>query len=153
MQARCYWDYWRVYKSAGTNLYNANQTPVSGEWLLDGQPWPGEVAAGPGEGETRVFSGFFVLPTAQKQDISLQFTLPPKTLELDQAGNLVYHLDVQKQAGLSHLPFVLQIRPPQGYKLVPPGDPWAFDPGSGFWVWSGEITQPQQFELSFSGTP
>ncbi|MCJ7702178.1 MAG: DUF4012 domain-containing protein, partial [Anaerolineales bacterium] len=132
MQTRCYWDYWRVYKPPGTNLYNANQTPVSGEWLLDGQPWPGEVAAAPGEGDTRMFSGFFVLPTAQKQDISLQFTLPLDTLELDQAGNLVYRLKVQKQAGLSHLPFVLQIRPPQGFQLDPPGDPWTFEPGSGF---------------------
>ncbi len=150
MQVRCYWNYWRVYTSPKTHLYYANATPVSAEWLLNGEDWAGEATIDAGEGDTQTVSGLFVLPVGQKQDIALQFRLPSGVIRRLPDNDLYYNLRIQKQAGLLHLPFVLQVKPPQGYDLVNPEPNWAIDQNSGFWIWSGEITSTQDFELAFS---
>jgi len=150
MLARCYWNYWRVYTGPETQLYYANETPVSAEWLLNGEDWAGQATIYSGENHTQTSSGLFVLPAGQKQDVVLQFILPSRVIRRLSDNNLYYNLRIQKQPGLSHLPFVLQVNPPRGYELVNPESDWAIDRYSGFWVWSGEITNTQDFELIFS---
>jgi hypothetical protein len=148
LQKRCYWNYWRVYKSAGTGLYAANQTPVPGEWLLNGRDWDGRATIEPGINDTEMASGLFVLPTNQSQDVVLQFALPPEVIVPTNEDELVYKLEVHKQAGLDDLPVSIQVRPPQGTQLKA-GDPWRYDQSSGFWIWDGRVTTPERFELVF----
>jgi len=150
MQQRCYWDYWRLYTRADTRLTEANRTPVPGEWLLDGTPWDGEVTTQPGEQGTQEIAGFFVLPTSQQQDLSLQFDLPGEILKKGKNNAWVYKLRIQKQAGLADLPLVLQIRAPAGTQWATPESGWQLDSASGFWIWSGKIEFPSEFELVFS---
>ena len=150
MQVRCYWNYWRVYTGPKTRLYGANETPVSAEWLLNGEDWAGQAMIDAGESDTQTVSGLFVLPVGQEQDIALQFVLPSSVIRKLPDNDLYYNLRIQKQAGLSHLPLVLQVKPPHGYALVNPEPNWAIDQDSGFWIWSGDITSAQDFELAFS---
>ncbi|MBT3391940.1 MAG: DUF4012 domain-containing protein [Chloroflexi bacterium] len=149
MQARCYWDYWRAYIAPDTAVIGTNSTPVSGTWLLSGEDWAGEVSSGTGEGNAQMLSGFFVLPSAQNQDIVLELVLNPRILQRYVAGTLSYSLRVQKQAGLLTLPLVLQIKPPSGYQITKPETGWAQDSESGFWVWSGDMMGTQEFEITF----
>lgn len=150
MQIRCYWDFWRVYTLPDTAVINANHTPVPGEWLLSGEDWPGGISIESGEGNTRVISGLFVLPTAVSQDISVQFLLPSRILRPLGDGQLEYTLRILKQAGLNHLPMVLQVKPPQGYQVNDPGEGWEFNQYSGFWIWTGKIFNTRDFRLLFS---
>lgn len=147
LQRRCYWNYWRVYKPTGTQLYAANQTPVPGEWLLDGQDWHGHATIKIGINDTEVVSGLFVLPTDRSQDVVLQFALPPDVIVQTNEDDWVFKLKVDKQAGLDDLPLSLQMKPPHGYQLQEAGDPWRFDQNSGFWIWDGKVIMPEQFEV------
>ena len=149
MQTRCYWDYWRAYIAPDTAVFETNSTPVSAEWLLSEEDWVGEVSSATGEGNAQTLAGFFVLPTAQSQDIVAQLVLNPRLLQRQTDGQLVYQLKVQKQAGLTDLPFVLQISPPVGYQTSGLGPDWTQDSESGFWVWSGKIIAPQVFYVTF----
>jgi len=128
----------------------ASQTPVPGEWLLTGEDWSGEITVETGDGDTQVVSGLFVLPTASSQDLFLQITLPRKVLAQQKKDELAYNLRVQKQAGLSQLPIVLQVKPPGGYQLYDLTPGWVLEKNSGFYIWTGEITSTQDFELLFS---
>jgi len=150
MQARCYWDFWRVYTRVGTRLYQANTDPISGEWLLSGEDWPGEVNTTTGEGNSQVISGFMLLPTNEQKAVALQLLLPSQVIKQGDDNQLLYLLRIQKQAGLSVLPFVLQIKPPEGYQLKPPDSDWDFDEQTGFWIWSGQIINPWEIELVFT---
>jgi hypothetical protein len=155
-QKRCYLDYWRVYTHQGTRVYSANQTPIPGEWLLNGEDWAGEININSESLHHQEIAGLFMLPTSQSQDIVLQLLHPPQWLKQTQDGLLNYNFRIQKQAGLSELPFVLQINPPPGYQLVNPGTEWRNDADTGFWVWEGQIIEPRHFELYFapsSATP
>ena len=149
LQKRCYWNTWRVYKPAGTGLYAANQTPVPGEWLLDGQDWGGHATIEPGINDTEVVSGLFVLPTNQHLDVSLQFVLPAKVIEKTSEDTFIYRLKAEKQAGLKSLPLRIQIKPPSGYKFKNMADGWELDQNTAFWIWEGEIRDAQIFELTF----
>jgi hypothetical protein len=149
LQKRCYWNYWRVYKPTGTQLYAANQTPVPGEWLLNGQDWSGHATIATGVNQTQVVSGLFVLPTNQHQDVSLQFVLPPEVIEQTSADTYVYRLKIGKQAGLKSLPVSVQIKPPSGYQLKNMADEWQLDQDTTFWIWEGEIRDARMIELTF----
>jgi hypothetical protein len=150
MQIRCYWNYWRVYTQPGTILTSNNQTPVPGKWLLTGEDWSGDVAVGIGEGNTQVLSGLFVLPTGRTQDLLLQFDLPPEVLKKINNDDIVYNLRLQKQAGLSKYPVVIQVKPPDGTQPKDLPSEWVLEENTGFWVWMGEIYTHQNFSLVFS---
>ncbi len=150
MQKRCYWNYWRVYKTAGTQLLAANQTPIPGQWLLNNQDWDGNAILESGNHGTEVISGFFVLGTNQSQDISMQFLLPPGALVRTDKDVILYQLTVQKQAGLDTLPFALQVKSPPQYHLANADETWLFDENTGIWSWSSNITSSKDFVLRFS---
>lgn len=149
LQKRCYWNFWRVYKAAGTQLYAANQTPVPGKWLLNGQDWGGHATIETGISQTQMVSGLFVLPTNQDQDVSLQFVLPSNAIEQTSADTYVYRLKVDKQAGLKSLPVSVQIKPPSGYHPKNIASGWQLDQSTKLWIWDGEIRDSQTFEVTF----
>ncbi len=150
MQKRCYWNYWRVYKTAGTQLLAANKTPVPGLWLLSNQDWDGNATIETSNHDTEVISGFFVLGTNQSQNVSMQFVLPPSVLVHTTKDVFLYQLTLQKQAGLEYLPVVLQVIPPPNFHLMDADGAWQFDQNSGLWSWSSNMTSSQNFELRFS---
>jgi hypothetical protein len=150
MQIRCYWDFWRIYTLPDTAVINANQTPIQGEWLLTGEDWPGGISIESGEGNTQVVSGLFVLPTAQSQDILIQMQLPSRMIQKRNNNQLAYSLTIQKQAGINHLPLVLQVKPPQGYYVNDPGEGWEFNHDTDFWIWTGNLFYTNYFELLFT---
>jgi Protein of unknown function (DUF4012) len=76
---RCFWDYLRVYVPAGSVMLAA-----------DGLR---RATAAPGEQNTTVLAGDFVLRPSEQHTVTLRYRLPFA------AGNAPYRLDVRKQAG------------------------------------------------------
>ena len=76
---RCLWDYLRVYVPAGSEMLAA-----------DGLR---RATAAPGEQNTTVLAGDFVLRPSEQHTVTLRYRLPIT------AGNTPYRLDVRKQAG------------------------------------------------------
>lgn len=152
LQKRCYWNYWRVYQPIWTRLHAANQTPVPGQWLLNGQDWDGRATIQTGIKNTQLISGLFVLPTNQTQDIILQFMLPPHVITQMSHHALKHQLKIQKQAGLLTLPINIQVKPPHHYDLRNADRHWQFDQNTGFWIWDGKITKTKTFDLLFVST-
>jgi hypothetical protein len=76
---RCFWDYLRVYVPAGSELL-----------VADGLR---RATAAPGEQNTTVLAGDFVLRPSEQHTVTLRYRLPIA------AGNAPYRLDVRKQAG------------------------------------------------------
>ncbi len=146
MQVRCYWDYWRVLTVPGSRLLSARAAAVPGEWLLSGQGWDGTVETLPVENGARAFAGLLVLPVGQSQEVALNFALPPEVIQPLGGTRLVYHLRVQKQAGLGHLPLEVQLLLPVGVELAGPPAGWQAQ-GAGQWRWQGDLLQAQEFEL------
>jgi hypothetical protein len=95
-QNRCYLDYWRVYTHHDTQLYSSNQTPIPGEWLLNGEDWAGEININSESLQHQEIAGLFMLPTSQSQDIVLQLLHPPQWLKQTQEGQLNYNFRIQK---------------------------------------------------------
>jgi hypothetical protein len=148
MQARCYWDYWRVYTPAGDRLGQAQIQPVPADRLLDKQAWDGPVEQYGGEAGTQVLAGLMVLPTHQQQQVGLELSLPGTVVQPIENG-FRYTLRVQKQAGLDSLPLKLTVTAPAGVKLAAGVTGWQPVEGQNSWTWSGTIRQTSDFELDF----
>lgn len=148
-QKRCYLDYWRLYKNSGSQINSSNTTPIPGSWLLNGQDWPGDITISAGHDGSEEISGLFMLPTAQSSEIVLQMYLPPYVLETFSDETYKYRLKIQKQAGLSRLPVVLQIKAPLGYLMSDQEAGWHYNADSGFWLWSGQLESNKIIELVF----
>jgi hypothetical protein len=148
MQARCYWDYWRVYTEAST-LTGSQVDNVSRDWLLNKQNWDGTLDEGNGESGTHVIGGLLVLPTNQARDVKLQFDLPASVVKNTSRG-LTYSLRLQKQAGLKTLAATLHIISPVGWTLSNHLPGWIMANDRKTWTWQGDLTQGQDFQLVFS---
>jgi len=92
MMNRCYWDYVRVYVPGGSELQEA----VGFE--------PDSVESLPGERDTQVFTGFFVMAPGEEREITLRYDLPAEAVT-----DGVYRLRVQKQPGTGALPLSVQV--------------------------------------------
>jgi len=148
MQARCYWDYWRVLTRA-TQITGSKVASVPASQLLDKQAWDGTLDVNPGEGNTQAIGGLMVLPTNQTGDIVLDYKLQPGVVRVKQ-NELVYTLHLQKQPGLVKLPVVIEVIVPQEYVLSssPPG--WQAGADVHSWTWNGTLTQPVDISLTFT---
>ncbi len=147
MQARCYWNYWRVYTAQGNQLVDGESPVVPAEFLLSGSPWPGGVEQLPEEESSAVFAGMMVLPASSQQQMTLSFKLPSERMVEQPDGQFVYRLHVAKQAGIDALPVMLHVRLPEGADLLP-ADGWiAVDGG---WTWQGSLSTARDFVLWFT---
>jgi len=149
---RCYWDYWRVFTSSGAKLVGSQTVPVPETYFDPDRVWKNEIEIAPGEGGTQMFAGLMVLPQGQQQDVVLETNLPLSVVHvLD--NFLVYNLRIQKQAGIDHLPVTIQVQAPDGYVLINKDGGWQKDADSQGWIWQGNITQTQDFNLTFQRSP
>lgn len=144
----CYWDYWRVFTIGGTKLIGSETVPVPETYFDPDRVWKNKIEISPGEGGTQMFATLMVLPQGQKQDVVLETTLPPTGVHvLD--NFLVYNLRIQKQAGIEQLPVTIQIIVPEGYILLDKKGEWQKDTNTQTWLWHGNITKTQDFNLTF----
>lgn len=152
LQARCYWDYWRAYFPAGTQLLQSTVENVPADWLLTKKEWDGTLDTASGENQTQFFGGLMVLPPKTSRDTRLQVALPASVVQPLAEGKLRYTLVVQKQAGLDALPVQLEIKVPSEYPYLT-----SLTPGAslvkGSVKWTGEVDGAKTFDFVFSTAP
>lgn len=148
LQARCYWDYWRVLAASGSRLASFKAAPVLAEQLLNQQGWDGQVGQQSGENGAWVLDGIMVLPAGGQQTNELAWHLPGSVLR-QVGGGLVYVLRVQKQPGLAGLPLHLTILPPAGMRPAALGSDW-MQQIDGSWTWQGTLEHNQAFQMKFN---
>lgn len=151
MQARCYWDYWRIYLPSGTLPVSSSVPPVPGAMLLSGKDWNGPVTLSSGENDLAVAAGLMVLPTNTQQQFSLSVALPASILTRVDQNTWTYQLTILKQPGLANLPVSVEVKlPASGVVDSVPGG-WQ-KAGSSTWQWKGTLTEAFQAALTFSVT-
>jgi hypothetical protein len=98
---RCYWDYLRVYKQAGTELLLASTHGIPAEQLVSAAYVPPHVDAL--EEDLPGVTGFgtlLVVPGGRSWNTGFTFALPASVLtEVSEPGQLAYRLKVHKQPG------------------------------------------------------
>jgi len=145
---RCYWDYWRVLTGSGTKLVGSQIVPVPETYFDPDRVWKNEIEIAPGEGGTQMFAGLMVLPQGQQQDVVLETALPPMVVHILD-NYLVYNLRIQKQAGIEQLPVTIQVKVPEDYIILDQKGEWQKDANTQTWFWNGNITNTQDFNLTF----
>lgn len=114
---RCYWNFLRVLTPRHSQLLSAETNPTPAEWLLSGVPDDGAVEVAPGDGGTRMFSTFLVVPQGEQRVTMLRYQLPASVLFADNRG-WHYQLHLQKQPGMADVPYQVSVRLPPSATLV-----------------------------------
>lgn len=96
MAARCYFNYVRLYVPSGSELIGVDGV------LAD------SVESRRGEGGTQVFSGYFVLPPGDKQDVTFTYYLP-EYLSSPPDSDMAYALSVRRQSGTKPLSLTVDV--------------------------------------------
>lgn len=117
MMERCYWDYWRFYRTPGSELSNAELAAVPGDWLLSGQDWSGELDQDWAFNNVPETGGLMVMATNTDQRIKIGYSLPLEVLKFDD-GTIRYQLQLYKQLGLVELPVEVHITAPDGFQFA-----------------------------------
>ncbi len=99
MQDRCYWNYLRVERAAGTEVLS-----VEG---LDKQT----LTIGYGDAGTHEVAGLMTLLPRHTHTVLVRERLPGRVFD-----SVTYTLRVQKQPGTQNIPFTLRVRTAQGVK-------------------------------------
>ncbi|MEZ4675437.1 MAG: DUF4012 domain-containing protein [Caldilineaceae bacterium] len=92
---RCFYNYVRLYVPGGSTLLEATGLQSS------------SMRATRGEAGTQVFSGYFVIPPGESQQVTFRYQLPLQLAEILAPDR--YTLLVQRQAGSGALPLTLAI--------------------------------------------
>ncbi|MBI4926890.1 MAG: DUF4012 domain-containing protein [Anaerolineae bacterium] len=147
LQNGCYWNYFRILTAPGTRLTRSDVKAVPAAWLIGGQGYPGGVGAAQAEGATTQWDGLLVVPAGERNQVGLQYDLPPGVVKQD-AGGLTYHLRWQKQAGVTGWVGRVVIFAPQDLTLRSEFN-WRRGETPGEWIWEGTLTQTLNFDLVF----
>ena len=115
MQARCYWDYWRIYLPAESELISISTPEIPPEWLLNHETVHNPVEVSKGEGDSVVIGGMLVVPTNTTQKIVLKVRLPQQIISPEINGQRLLDLKVYKQPGLISLPINISMMIPSQY--------------------------------------
>lgn len=132
MTQRCYWDYVRVYAPQGATLLQA-QSPQAAEVLDEGTGH-------------RVWATSFVTAPGEKAQLVFEYQLPEAILRRD--GVFVYNLLVQKQAGTEAIPLYVNVRLPEGAKLIQ-AEPHPFNAEGGLVRFYLPLQTDRRLHLSF----
>jgi hypothetical protein len=118
----CYWNYLRVYKSAGTALISATPQVVPDMWMINKQKKPGQVDILqediPG---VQAFGTLEVIPAGESLAVNFEFALPAHVLQINDR-RMTYTLRTQKQPGTLAVPLTVRIHLPKGASVetMPP---------------------------------
>jgi hypothetical protein len=119
----CYWNYLRVYVTAGAKLLDAAAQFVPANWMIVKQDVPARVdnldekIVG-----VETFGTLQVVPGGESVLTRFHFALPASIIQL-QNGNSIYQLVVQKQPGTRAVPVTIRIHLPDNVsiKSIPQG--------------------------------
>jgi hypothetical protein len=117
--------------------------------LLTQQDWTGTVESSTELTGLQTFGGLVMVPTHQQQVISLDVALPATVVSTQANGVVDYRLRLRKQPGLDTLPVNIEVRLPEGARLLP-GTSAASSSSSSSWTWQGSLTQTMDFVVRFS---
>jgi hypothetical protein len=152
MLQRCYWDYWRVYTPAGSDLLSSSAEPVPSDELLNGEGWLGLVESLPGEANTQVFAGLMVLPIGNSAQFDILYSLPLFVLQPSGDAQESYSLRINVQPGLEGLPFSLEILLPPSFQVISASE--GAEPASGnTWSWQGMLKTSTELSFILSTQP
>jgi hypothetical protein len=150
MLERCYWDYWRVYTPAGSDLLSSSAQLVPSEELINEEGWSGQVESLSGESGTQIFAGLMVLPIGNISQFDISYALPSSILQQIYNGQMDYSLRVKVQPGLEGLPFSLEVILPSSFQILTASE-GIIHTGANTWSWQGILTTST--ELSFILSP
>jgi hypothetical protein len=117
MMERCYWDYLRVYVPLSSTLVDATPRAIPASALLSQRPNPAHVTIGPAEKGRNVFSTLLLVRPSETVETSFVYNLSQEVLQA-QGQEIAYALLIQKQPGTHATPVQVQVRLPEGSKLV-----------------------------------
>lgn len=117
LMQRCYWNYLRVLAPEGAQLVESAALPTPGNRRWNGQPNPGVFLQEAGESATTEFNQFFVVPRGERLETSLVYSLPASVV-VREAGEYVYRLRWQKQAGVAAIPIRIRIMIPATAQVI-----------------------------------
>ena len=118
MMSRCYWDYLRVFLPSTTQMNDATRLEISGALLWSGQSESGAVIARQAdEGAFLTLEMPALIPPAKTQTRQIFLTLAEDVIKWSGAEGR-YTLTIQKQAGSSAYPVVVQVRLPEASVLM-----------------------------------
>jgi hypothetical protein len=149
MQKRCYWDYWRVYTPAGSELRSSTAQPVAADELLNGESWSGQVESLSGEANTQVYAGMMVLPISKSTTISVSYGLPASILQGSGRDRREYSLRIDVQPGLQGLPFKLEIVLPSSMQITSENEDLQAE-NAITWSWQGILEKSTEFNFALS---
>jgi hypothetical protein len=114
----CYWNYLRVYVPSGSQLLAGSRHPLDPAYLLSGRQWDGETrfAASPPTG-LALLENFILVPPGEELVFSVRYQLPSAVV-VDSGGRQVYHLRVNKQAGLINQSLRVLVTVPEGREII-----------------------------------
>jgi hypothetical protein len=150
METRCYWDYWRVYLPANSQLLSISSPDVPADWNLSQANVHNPVEIIENEDGAAVIGGLAVIPPGKTQEINLKVRLPPLKPAQPAAGNQDFSLTFFKQPGLETLPMTLKFQFPSQVKLCGPAAPETSEASSNY-SWTGQISQTLQLHFCAAG--
>lgn len=118
MMSRCYWNYLRVFLPSTTQMNDATRFEIPGTLLWSGQSESGAVIARQAdEGAFLTLEMPALIPPAKTQTRRFFLTLAEDVIKWSGAEGR-YTLTIQKQAGSSAYPVVVQIRLPEASVMM-----------------------------------
>jgi hypothetical protein len=150
METRCYWDYWRVYLPANSQLLSISSPDVPAGWNLSHESIHNPVEIIADEGGAAVIGGLTVVPPGKTQEINLKVLLPPLKAAQQPGGILDFSLTFFKQSGLEALPMTLKLQFPSQVKLCGPAAPEAGEASSSY-SWTGRISKTMLLQFCAAG--
>lgn len=149
----CYWNYMRVYKPAGSQLFGSTPHAIPAGWTLREAPVPAQVDQLGDEnipGAT-VYGTLMVVPPGDNLITSFDMYLPQYVLERNrQSLAWTYKLTVQKQPGTVAVPFNLKLLLPSGVQVSDSSHKLQWK--EGFWILNTDLRQDLEFYMIFSPT-
>jgi hypothetical protein len=148
MMDRCYWYYVRAYTPEGSELLETSRITVSGQALITGKGYLGDVVIREAEeGPWLTFGVLGLLPPSLTQERVFTWTLPIDVVEWrDDEGQ--YSLRVQKQPGTLGHQLTVRVRLPEGGELIETAPEPATVQGE--WItYRTSLNRDREFSLRF----
>ncbi|MBP6015967.1 MAG: DUF4012 domain-containing protein [Candidatus Promineofilum sp.] len=110
---QCYWNYLRIYAPAGSALIDSSPHLVPAETLYSETAWNSRAQTIEDIPWLAVFANFMLVPRGQTVTSFFSYELPAGVVAVQDGGERLYHLSVQKQPGMKSEQLTVTITLPQ----------------------------------------
>lgn len=138
---RCYWNYLRVYTLEESKLLDTALHMVPATWFIREEIVPAQVDVLNNDAVVREyppglrgFGTMVVIPLSEERQTRFEFALPQRVLQ-EQDEFLTYQLHIQKQPGTIANPVAIDVRLPEGAKLISAEPGGTFQAG----IWRSDL--------------